>query len=51
MNEMTPQEKLQLIKNLTDDLVKIGVDYRHFQSAQIVNKNLKKVANLLNGLR
>ena len=49
--EYTPKEKLQMIKTLANDLVEVGADYSHFQSAQIVHKNVKKVAKLLNGLK
>jgi hypothetical protein len=47
----TPKEKLQMIKTLANELVEVGADYSHFQSAQIVHKNVKKVSKLLNGLR
>jgi len=47
----TPKEKLQMMKTLANELVEVGADYGHFQSAQIVHKNVKKVAKLLDGLR
>lgn len=47
---MTTQESRQLIevaKDSINKLVKLGADYKHFQSAQFSHKNLKKIQKLI----
>ena len=45
--EFTTKDKLYMLRQTIDDLVKLGPDYAHFMSAQISHKNLKKIKNLL----
>ena len=45
------QKDLEEVKTKLERLIHIGEDYGIFQSAQIVNRNVKKAYKLLEGLR
>ena len=40
---MQKREKLEQVRELLTDLVDLGPDYAHFQSAQYANKTLKQM--------
>jgi predicted transcriptional regulator len=43
-------DKLNHVRDLLKDLIKIGADYEAFQSPKITHKNLKKALKMLEGL-
>jgi len=45
---MTTKEKLELAKQLINELTELGPDYTHFQSAQHAHRTLKKIRKQIN---
>jgi hypothetical protein len=44
----TSRKKLELAKQLINELTELGEDYAHFQSAQHAHKTLKKIRKQIN---
>jgi len=51
MDYKEAQEKLNLIKDYTKELIELGGDYGYFQSAKATHSALKKVNKLLTNVR
>ena len=45
---MTTKQKLELAKQLINELTELGEDYAHFQSAQYAHRTLKKMRKQIN---